>query len=259
MFSPGEKTSLISFLEAGKPVYVEGSDFGFFNNGDEFFDMFGAVWVRDGNPLGNISGLDGQIGSLAGGLELDYAHRVVIVDEYNDVIAAKSGELIFESQESAGRAVAYDAGTYKTIYTSSAFGGIIDGAGLNVKSELMARYLDFFFSEPDIDIELVPESAEIPQGGELVIDLSLVNNTDSPITFDVQADVYLPNGSPYTGNPVAGPATLTLGAGGSLTHRISHEIPGHAPLGDYTYTGTVEESGGGLLDTDSFAFTITAD
>ena len=252
-------TKLTSFLEAGKPIYVEGNDFGYFHKNDAFYAMFGATWVRDGNPLGNISELTGQAGTIVDGLVHDYSHMVFVVDEYEDVIAANAGELIFKSQEGYGRTVAYNEGSYKTVYASFVFGGIIDGAGLNVKSELMSRYLDFLFSEPDVDIELVPESTEVPLGGELVIDLSLVNNTDSAITFTVEADVYLPNGNPYPGNPVAGPATLTLGAGASITHHYSHHIPGIAPLGDYTYKGTVEEAGGGVLDVDTFGFTITAD
>ncbi len=252
-------TKLASFLDAGKPIYIEGNDFGYFNGGSPFYSMFGGTFVKDGNPLGNISELTGQAGTITDGLDLDYSYGVPILDEYEDVIAADTGDLIFKSQQGYGRAVAYDAGSYRSIYGSFVFGGIIDGTGLNVKSELMRRYLDFFFNAvPDIDLELAPEAAEVPRGGELVIDISLANNTSGAITFTVDADVYLPNGNPYPGNPVAGPVTLTLGAGASLTHRYSHAVPGNAPLGEYTYTGTVTGLGGQALDSDTFTFTITA-
>jgi hypothetical protein len=52
---------------------------------------------------------------------------------------------LFRNQNpSYGCAVAYDAGSYRTIGTSFEFGGLTDGPSPSTKSELMAEILDFF-------------------------------------------------------------------------------------------------------------------
>jgi hypothetical protein len=53
-------------------------------------------------------------------------------------------QILRTSEEGYGSAVAYDAGTYKTIGSTVEFGGLIDGESPSTKAELMAKYLNFF-------------------------------------------------------------------------------------------------------------------
>ncbi len=70
------------------------------------------------------------------------------------------------------------------------------------------------------------------------------------------ADLTLPNGSPYPGNPVVGPMNLTLGPGQTLQRNLSYGIPLRTPLGTYTTTGNLSTIDDLLLDQDSFNFQV---
>jgi len=110
---------------------------------------------------------------------------------------------------------------------------------------------------PDISITLTPDATEIPRGGTLGYTVTLTNNTASSQTFQYWADVTLPNGNEYSGNPVFGPRTVTLAAGKTRSGHISHPVPNSAPLGTYTYTGRIGTHPSPVWNEDSFEFTVT--
>jgi hypothetical protein len=112
-------------------------------------------------------------------------------------------------------------------------------------------------SLPDISITLTPDATTVPRGGILSYTVAGTNNTGSSQTFEYWADVTLPNSHSYSGNPVFGPVTATLGAGQTRSAHISHVVPDNAPLGMYTYDGRIGTHPDVVWNEDSFEFTVT--
>ncbi|KPJ52011.1 hypothetical protein AMJ39_08840, partial [candidate division TA06 bacterium DG_24] len=75
-------------------------------------------------------------------------------------------------------------------------------------------------------------------------------------SFYAIGEVWLPNGNPYSGNPVVGPTHLTLDPGASASRHVTHMIPYNAPYGTYTYAGTVGLPPDIVIDSDSFEFDV---
>jgi DNA-binding beta-propeller fold protein YncE len=107
----------------------------------------------------------------------------------------------------------------------------------------------------NVSIALAPESATVPAGGELVVNGSLLNHTESPQMFSFHVDVYFPNGNPYPGNPVFGPFTLTMQPGQSFSGSLSHHIPNGAPRWNYLYEGVITQNGE-TTDRTNFNFIV---
>ncbi len=109
----------------------------------------------------------------------------------------------------------------------------------------------------ELNVHAAPEETSVPRGGTLSYAGSLINYHGTPLTVDVWADVTLPNGQPYSGNPVLGPITAPLaGYGMVLEHPVSHGIPTAAPTGTYDYevkAGTYPDT---VLDAAQFSFTV---
>ena len=239
---------------------MEGNDVGYFhhsNNG--FYPLFGATYVGVGNPLGNVARLTSLDSTISEGIFLDYNYNGAIVDEFVDILEAAQGDMIFQSQDGQGRMVAHDAPGYRTVYGSIAFGGIIDGEGINTRAVLMSRLLSFLlYIEPSIDIALIPVSQAVHRGEELEISLRLENTTNRTLNCRIYTNVILPSGQPFGGNPVAGPVTLSVPPGRVINYDYGHHIPQVAPMGTYTYIGVAEKKNDGVVDIDSFEFTVMA-
>jgi hypothetical protein len=105
-------------------------------------------------------------------------------------------------------------------------------------------------------LTLSPETTELHRGDTLKVHARLQNSTQNTEWVKAYSEVFLKNGPPIPDNPVAGPFTLVLGPGADLTRIVTHDIPGDARLGSYTYRGTVREFEGEVLDTDEFDFEI---
>ena|GEM_PF-6043236 len=240
-------------------MYLEGNDFGYFDAGSAFYNLFGASYIGDGNPQGNVSKLKGPDTALFEGLFLNYDYLGSIVDEYVDRIRGGLGEEVFKSQDNICRMVAYDAPGYRTVYGTFVFGGIIDREDINTKEVLMNRILAFLLHiEPSIDCAFNPVSPVVYGGEDLEIDLRLVNTTGDNVDFTVYTNVIMPSDQPYGGNPLAGPVNLSFASGRVLDYSYSHRIVPAAPLGTYTYVGIVKDTDGAVIDIDSFEFTVSA-
>lgn len=106
-----------------------------------------------------------------------------------------------------------------------------------------------------LTLDLVCTNPIVPQGSTLSFDITLANqNTTSGYPLTVTSYVILPNGSQY--GPILGPVNINIGPGGTLFRTRGQYIPPSAPLGNYTYFMNVT-SGGNLIVTDSFPFTVT--
>ncbi len=110
---------------------------------------------------------------------------------------------------------------------------------------------------PNIGLVLTPDAAAFPRGSDMGYTVEGTNYESSPLTVDYWAEVFLPNGNPYSGNPVFGPVTVTIPAGASPNAYLSHFIPPTTPLWTFTYTGYVGVYGSHIWAEDSFDFTVT--
>jgi PKD repeat protein len=118
---------------------MEGGDTWYYDNQTPVHGMFNINGTSDGSSdLGTILG---QTGTFTEGMSFNYSGENSWIDHVEPVAPA---EMIFENQlPNYGTAIAYDAGSYKTIGASHEFGGLDDGTSPSTKEELMIAYLDF--------------------------------------------------------------------------------------------------------------------
>lgn len=107
--------------------------------------MFGTTFHDPGAPVGNVSSVTGQSGSLVDGMFYSYLYENN-PDRFVDKLTPNGGSLLFESQDSSGRTLLYSgpADTYRAINSSIIFGGLRDST--HTKLELMNMYLDYLLS-----------------------------------------------------------------------------------------------------------------
>lgn len=129
--------ALADYLNAGGNLYMEGGDTWYYDDPTPVHTMFGLTATDDGSgDLGTINGVDG---TFTEGMTFSYDGD----NNWIDHLEATDGTVILTNQSpSYGTAVAYDAGTYKTIGASHEFGG------LSNRSEIMQAYLNYFDMMP---------------------------------------------------------------------------------------------------------------
>ena len=135
-----EGTTLAGYLNAGGSLYMEGGDTWAYDASTTVHGMFNIIGEADGT--GDMGTVIGMAGSFTSGMSFTYSGE----NNYMDQLGATSpAYVILQNQSpSYGTAVAYDAGTYKTIGASHEFGGLDDGTSPSTKMELMEEYLTFF-------------------------------------------------------------------------------------------------------------------
>ncbi|KPJ53821.1 hypothetical protein AMJ39_03295 [candidate division TA06 bacterium DG_24] len=115
----------------------------------------------------------------------------------------------------------------------------------------------YFVGGKDLEVEVRPAGAVVPQGGTLSIIVTVTNNTNEPKDFYGWTDVIMPGGQPFPGNPVAGPVPVSLGPRESAQRTVNHSVPATAPLGLYEYRGCVGTPPNMITDDDLCWFVIT--
>jgi len=120
-----------------------------------------------------------------------------------------------------------------------------------------SRVFELEYSISPVTIDLVADNDTIPQGGTLGFTITVTNTTFDTQQVQVWTEAYMPNGSPYPGNPVLGPRTVTLKPNQTITRHRNHKIPNNAPLGTYKYCGKVGTYPTPVMDEDCFNFTVT--
>jgi len=184
---------LAAYLNDGGRLYMEGGDTWYYNSPTAVHAMFGILGQFDGS--GDLSTIVGMAGTFTEGMSFPYNGD----NNYIDRIAPTGGATLILQNNSPvyGTAVAYDAGTYKTIGASHEFGGLTDGA--STKAELMEKYLDFFMLLPPSLLEqniLIPtgwsgiSSFLIPENNQIEVVLQpIINNL---IILESQDGIYYP-------------------------------------------------------------------
>ncbi len=92
-------------------------------------------------------------------------------------------------------------------------------------------------------------------GGSFQCDAIIINNTASGINFDAWIETSLPNGNLY--GPLLNRNGLNIPANSTLSRRLTQNVPGSAPSGNYLYWGRLGEYRSIIRIEDSFAFTKT--
>ncbi len=144
MIAQVEQSKLVDFLQDGKSVYIEGTDFGAYNAMEQLYGMFGCDFIDYGQPsfVGNVISLEGQDGTIAEGMSYDYLYQQG-PDNYVDEIGENSGTLFFKSQDGIGRGICYAGPTnsYRAVHSTVIFGALVNGT--NTKTELMNDYMSY--------------------------------------------------------------------------------------------------------------------
>jgi len=109
---------------------------------------------------------------------------------------------------------------------------------------------------PEVTIHLRPDQESVPQGGVLSFDFRITNWETSSKSFYAISTAEAPQGRTAT---MIGPLSLTLSGNDHIKSSLQHEIPADAPLGIYTYTGTIATWPPlEIMDTEIFTFEVTA-
>lgn len=133
-----EGQQLADFLNAGGMLYMEGGDTWYYDDPTAVHDMFHINAVSDGS--GDLGTINGMSGTFTEGMSFSYSGENNWIDQIEPGVGAV---MILENQNpNYGTAVAYDAGTYKTIGASHEFGGL--GTSEATQEELITKYLSYF-------------------------------------------------------------------------------------------------------------------
>ena len=136
--SNAEGQELADFLNAGGRVYMEGGDTWAYDDPTPVHSMFNIEGVEDGaDDLGTIFGQDG---TFTEGMAFSYSGDGSWIDRLDPIDDAFS--ILVNYSPSYNTTIAYDGGTYKTIGSSSEFGGL--SAAPSPVEYLMHKYLEFF-------------------------------------------------------------------------------------------------------------------
>jgi DNA-binding beta-propeller fold protein YncE len=152
---------LVSYLEGGGNVYMEGADAWFHDPQSSFYaPYFGINGVSDSSS--SFSFVTGEMGTFAEGMNFEYVGEALSIDQIEPLDGAT--RIFINPSDSTGLGVAYDAGLYKTIGVSFEFEGLIDGEYPSTRRELMRRILDYLsVNSPPGNFSLLS-----PGNGEIV-------------------------------------------------------------------------------------------
>lgn len=184
---------MTAFLDQGKGLYIEGTDFGPYNRFTELYPYFGCTWLGDGEPMipGNVVDLTGVPGTLFENVSFDYLYQDS-PDNFVDFIGQDNGLVFFESQDSKGRAVYYGGNddSYRAIHSAILFGGIRNG--IHTKTDLMALYMNYLtetMSVKETNVVIVDDFIENsitlapnPSRGRVVLSFSLATTQHVIVT-----------------------------------------------------------------------------
>jgi len=139
--------------------------------------------------------------------------------------------------------------------TDQGFIVIYDAIGYDENELIQAIEAHLF----DVSLVLDRTDAEVMRGGIFEFSVDLKNWGEQPVTFDIWADVILPDHSLLTEAPVLGPATFTLLPGQAATGYPALYFPGNIPPGnDYRIRMQIGDFGSEVWNCDLLKFDIKA-
>ena len=158
VLTSAEGQQLADFLNNGGMIYMEGGDTWYYNAPTPVHPMFNITGLSDGS--GDLGTIQGQTGVMTEGMNFTYAGDNSWIDRLSNIPPAVA---IFKNlTPNYICAVAYNAGTYKTIGASFEFGGLSNGVAPSNRKMLMQKIVEFF-GLGIVPVELVSFSADIDQ------------------------------------------------------------------------------------------------
>ena len=214
--------ALANFLNHSGCLYMEGGDTWAYDDPTPVHSMFNINGLNDGgNDLGLLLG---QSGGFMAGMNYNYGGDNANIDRLETVTPAF--ELFRNQVPSYCNAIAYDAGTYKTIGSSFEFGGMNDGQ--NNKVEYMEQILEFFGGLLT-DVEELEDKAKIKTHAVYPNPFSSTTNIEFDLQEDSEVTLELYN---LNGQHIQ---TLLDERRGSGHHMIEWKAPEGIPAGIYIY------------------------
>jgi len=106
-------------------------------------------------------------------------------------------------------------------------------------------------------LDVTPFTTKIPAGGYLDLSVTVRSTSPDTVAFQLWSDATLPNGNPYSGNPVFGPEDFELVPNGTFSGGISLYVPYQAPPNSgYRLTTGVGNYPNDIWDFSWFEFEI---
>ncbi len=145
-------------------------------------------------------------------------------------------------------------------YSVEDYSGFIDSTDLynnwdDWYEHCVLYWVDGAQSPGRITLSISPEdtSVIIPyDGGAVHFTVSIINDLEDAINYDVWFMAVLPNGNQY--GPTIGPTTITLEPGDTLVRNLVQRIPRGAPAGYYEYQVHIGNYPDEILISDNFIF-----
>ncbi|MHC4945168.1 MAG: agmatine deiminase family protein [Planctomycetota bacterium] len=135
--SEDQANDIIAALQAGNNIYMEGGEAWCFDPQKDLLNpWFSVEEVKNGGDMHSVYGVSG---SIMDGLDLAYRGTCASIDEIAAV--RPNGLALFRSSGGKDRMVLNEAGTYKTIASTFALGGLRDGQYPSTKIEVLVRIL----------------------------------------------------------------------------------------------------------------------
>ncbi len=150
--STSQADSIVSFMQNGGNVYMEGGDCWYYDSPHTVYDSyFGVNPVADGGSIG--SALTGVNGTFTNGMSFTYNGDNSYIDEID---ATGGGYLIF-NENSTGRAIANDTSGYRSVAFTFELGGLTDASSPSTKDSLIGAIFNFFGLTSGIKNREVPK------------------------------------------------------------------------------------------------------
>lgn len=153
-----EANALVSFLNGGGRVYLEGGDVWYYDplsaGGHDFGPMFGITPTSDG--MSSTGPIQGMSPTFTSGMYFNYAGENSWMDEITANGAAFN--ILQDADDFFYCGVAHDAGVYRTVGTAFELGALTDGAGVSTRAALLDSIMHFFGISVGIEEELLAQS-----------------------------------------------------------------------------------------------------
>jgi len=160
VLTSSEASPFIDFLNNGGNLYMEGADTWYYDQSSyptSLHPMFNILGSDDGSD--DLYTINGVAGTITEGMSFSFNGDNNYIDRIAPVNPAYT--IFNNSSPVYVTAVAYDAGTYKTIGSASEFGGLLDNPN-STRKNLMLQYLNFFGMNP------ISEAPATPAGETVV-------------------------------------------------------------------------------------------
>jgi len=107
-----------------------------------------------------------------------------------------------------------------------------------------------------LSLYISPEDRQIAPGDSLAFRYTVCSTINKEIDFLLVVELWLPDGTPWRGNPLGAPLGLGMETSGNLTGEIAYVTSPGIKSGTYTIVASIGKHGE-VIDTDQFECTIT--